>query len=71
MLDDIQQVITHLLIPSQMDLCLDRVICDELTYTLILEVTSTQETPRCCDLKHNLAAAESITLPLLGGFEGG
>jgi len=47
MLDDMLQVSTHLLFPSQTDLCLDRVICDELTHTLILEVTSTQETPRC------------------------
>ncbi len=47
MLDDMLQVITHLLLPSQTDRCLDRVLCDELTHTLILEVTSTQETPRC------------------------
>lgn len=34
-------VITQLLLPSQTDLLLDRVVADDQTQTFILEVTST------------------------------
>jgi len=40
-------VITQLLLPSQTDLRLDRVVADEQTRTFILEVASTQVTPAC------------------------
>lgn len=40
-------VITQLLLPSQTDLRLDRVVADDQTQTLRVEVTSTQETPAC------------------------
>ncbi len=47
MLTDILHVITQLLLPSQTDLRLDRVVIDDHTHTLVLEVTSTQDAPRC------------------------
>lgn len=47
MLIDMLHVITQLLLPSQTDLRLDRVVADDHTQTLILEVTSTQEAPAC------------------------
>jgi transposase len=47
MLVDMLQVITELLLPSQADLHLNRVIADDLTQTLFVEVTSTQVAPAC------------------------
>ncbi|NTW01668.1 MAG: ISL3 family transposase, partial [Oscillochloris sp.] len=47
MLIDMLHVITELLLPSQTDLHLDRVVADDRTHTLILEVTSTQAAPAC------------------------
>ena len=47
MLVDVLHVISQLLLPSQTDLHLDRVVADEQSHTLILEVTSTQEAPAC------------------------
>ena len=47
MLTDILHVITQLLLPSQIDLRLDRVVTDEHTHTLVQEVTSTQDAPHC------------------------
>jgi len=41
------QVITQLLLPSQTDLRLDRVVVDDHMQTLRLEVTSTQAAPAC------------------------
>ncbi|NTV62707.1 MAG: ISL3 family transposase, partial [Oscillochloris sp.] len=44
---DMLHVITQLLLPSQTDLHLDRVVADDQTQTFILEVTSTQAAPAC------------------------
>lgn len=41
MLEEMLHVITQLLLPSQTDLLLDRVVADDQTQTFILEVTST------------------------------
>lgn len=47
MLMDGLHVITRFLLPSQTDLRVDRVVADEQTHTLTLEVTSTQTAPTC------------------------
>jgi transposase len=47
MLMDGLYVITRFLLPSQTDLRVDRVVADEQTRTLTLEVTSTQTAPTC------------------------
>jgi transposase len=44
---DVLHVITELLLPSQADLHLERVVADDQTQTLIVEVTSTQLAPAC------------------------
>ncbi|MEP6761730.1 MAG: ISL3 family transposase [Sporichthyaceae bacterium] len=44
---DVLHMISQLLLPSQTDLHLDRAVADEQSHILILEVTSTQETPAC------------------------
>lgn len=47
MLIDMLHVIAQLLLPSQTDLRLDRVVADDHRQTLRLEVTSTQAAPAC------------------------
>ena len=57
MLGDVLQRIIQLLLPSQTDLRLERVVADEQTHTLCLEVTSTQAAPAC---PHCAAAATRV-----------
>ncbi len=44
---DMLHIITQLLLPSETDLRLDRVVADDQTQTLRVEVTSTQAAPAC------------------------